>query len=265
VILKKSDLQNKIKLKKKWTIANYTRPVKVGESFVLVVWILAILLLLCAGIVYRIMAKQLKLVVDTSIKLPHPLSTFPAEVGNWNGKDVPIPYNIQRVAGNDDFLSRLYTNRLTKEWANVYIAYSARPRTMLGHKPQVCYVGNGWILDSTESSKVISASGTTIPCLVHRFHKPAPDNTRVVVLNFYILNGQITSDESSFSGVGWRTPNIAGNPARYVAQVQISSVLENSVRIAAKDMTDLMITFFPDENGKVKAAEYINTQSSVLK
>lgn len=237
---------------------NCNRPAKCSsKSSVWAIWILAILLLLCAGIAYRITAKQLKLVVDTSIKLPYPLSTFPTEVGNWSGKDVPIPYNIQRVAGNDDFLSRLYTNRLTKEWANVYIAYSARPRTMLGHKPQVCYVGNGWILESTESSKVISASGTTIPCLVHRFHKPAPDNTKVVVLNFYILNGQITSDESGFSGVGWRTPNIAGNPARYVAQVQISSVLENSIRAVAKDMADLISDFLPDREGRVKATDFI--------
>jgi hypothetical protein len=252
-------------LKKKWIIANYAKPVKGGGSFVWIVWILAILLLLCAGIVYRITAKQMKLVFDTPIKLPYPLSIFPTEVGNWSGRDVPIPYNIQQAAGNDDFLSRFYTNELTKEWANVYIAYSARPRTMIGHKPQACYVGSGWILDSTEPSKVVSASGTTIPCLVHRFHKPAPDNIKVVVLNFYILNGQITSDESSFSGIGWRTPNIAGNPARYVAQVQISSILENSVRLAAKDMTDLIITFFPDENGKVKTAEYINTPNSVSK
>jgi hypothetical protein len=197
--------------------------------------------------------------------LPHPLSTFPTKIGDWSGKESPIPYNIQKVAANDDFLSRLYTKELTKEWANVYIAYSARPRTMLGHKPEVCYVGSGWILDSTESSKVVSASGTTIPCLVHRFHKPAPDSIKVVVMNFYILNGQITSDESSFSGLGWSTPNIAGNPARYVAQVQISSTVENSTRVAAKDMTDLILEFLPDGNGKVKTTEYINTQSSVSK
>jgi hypothetical protein len=244
---------------------NYVRPVKGGGSFVWIVWMLAILLLLCAGIVYRVTAKQMNLVFDTSIKLPYPLSTFPTEVGNWSGKDVPIPYNIQRIAGNDDFLNRLYTNEMTKEWANIYIAYSARPRTMLGHKPEVCYVGSGWILDSTESSKVISASGTTIPCLVHRFHKPAPDDIKVVVLNFYILNGQITSDESSFSGLGWSAPNIAGNPARYVAQVQISSTVENYTRVVAKDMTGLILEFLPDGNGKVKAAEYINAQNSVLK
>ena len=68
-----------------------------------------------------------------------------------------------------------------------------------------------------------------------------------------------------FSGLGWRTPNIAGDPARYVAQVQINSVLENSTRTAAKDMTDLILDFFPDQNGKVRAIEFANTKSSTVK
>ena len=84
---------------------------------------------------------------------------------------------------------------------------------------------------------------------------PAPRNDQVVVLNYYILNGRITADDSGFSGVGVRTPNIAGNPARYVAQVQISSIMENSVLSAAKDMTERILGFFPDENGKVRVVE----------
>jgi hypothetical protein len=95
--------------------------------------------------------------------------------------------------------------------------------------------------------------------LIHRFHKPAPAYDQTVVLNFYILNGQITTDEDSFSGLFGRRPNIAGNPARYVAQVQISSVLEDSIRTTAKDITGLILDFFPDENGKVRATESIQT------
>jgi hypothetical protein len=77
-----------------------------------------------------------------------------------------------------------------------------------------------------------------------------------VVLNFYILNGQLTANEDTFSGIGWRTPNIGGNPARYVAQVQISSVLENSARRATADMSELLLDFLPDANGRVRAATY---------
>ncbi len=221
--------------------------------------LLAVVLLISSGMTYRILAAHLKLIADTPIKLSVSLSGFPLRIGNWVGKDVPIPENIQRVAGNDAFLNRLYINKSSNQWANVYIAYTARPRTMLGHRPEICYVGGGWILDSTEQSKFISYFGRHIPCLIHRFHMPAPRNDEIVVLNFYILNGQITADENGFSGVGIRTPNIAGNPARYVAQIQISSVLENSALCVAKDMTELILDFFPDENGKVKAAEYANT------
>lgn len=244
---------------------HYTRLTGSGKISTSMVCILALILLTLSGIVYRVLASHLQFVVDSPITLPVPLRTFPTEIGNWTGKDVPIPENIQRVAAVDDFLSRLYINRTTNQWANVYVPYTARPRTMLGHRPQVCYPAGGWIHDSTEPSEVISSSGRKIPCLIHHFHIPPPGYEERIVLNFYILNGQLTADESGFSGVGWRTPNIAGDPARYVTQVQISSVLENSVRTAAEDMTDLMLDFFPDENGEVRAVEYSNTTNNVLK
>ena len=236
-----------------------------GRSTIWFFWVLATVVIVLAGVGYRILASHLKLVVETPIALPVPLSAFPAHVGAWTGKDVPIPQNVQRAAGNDDFINRLYVNNATQEWVNVYVAYSARPRTMVGHRPEVCYVGGGWVHDSTQPSQVISSTGRTIPCVVHWFHMPAPHYEEIAVLSFYIVNGRITSAESVFSGLGWRTPNIAGNPARYVAQVQISSVLENSVRDATKDLTELLIDFFPDENGFVRAATYIRDQGSALK
>ncbi len=231
-----------------------------GKSSVSLVCLLAVLILVSAGTAYRVSASRLKLITGTPIALPVPLSAFPMQIGDWAGKDVPIPENIQRVAANDDFLNRLYVNQTTNQWANVYVAYSARPRTMLGHRPDVCYVGGGWVHDSTEEAKFISSFGRHVSCLIHRFHTPAPRNDQVVVLNYYILNGQITADESGFSGVSWRTPNIAGRPARYITQVQISSILENSTLSAAKDMTEQILDFFPDKDGKVRAAERRNNK-----
>lgn len=243
----------------------YARLARLGKISTSLVWVLALILLILSGVGYRVLASRLKLLVGNPINLPVSLSAFPSEISNWVGQDVPISENIQRVAGTDDFLSRLYVNSTNNQWANVYIPYTARPRTMLGHRPQVCYPASGWIHDSTEPSEVISSSGRKIPCLIHHFHMPAPGYEERIVLNFYILNGQLTADESGFSGVGWRTPNIAGAPARYVAQVQISSILENSVRKAARDMTDLILDFLPDENGKVQVVEYSNVVSDVLK
>jgi len=220
------------------------------------IWVLAALLLVSAGVTYRVVASRLNRLVQTPVQLPVPLSEVPLQIGNWSGQDVPIPPNIIRVTGTDDFLNRLYSNKLSNQYVSVYIAYTARPRTMLGHRPQVCYPAGGWVHDSTEHTHIYSASGRTIPCLMHRFHMPAPSYEEKIVLNFYIVNGKLTSDEGVFSGVGWRTPNIAGDPARYAAQVQIASVLETPVKRAATDMTDLLLEFFPDENGNAKAIRF---------
>jgi len=225
-------------------------------------WVLAVLLLISAGTTYRILASHLKLVVNTPVKLPVYLSSFPSQIGDWVGTNLSIPSTAREYMEKnfaDDFISRRYINSMTQAWADIYVVYcSSRPGGILGHQPRVCYPGFGWIHDSTERSQFISRTGKQITCLIHRFHKPAPSYDQTVVLNFYILNGQITADENDFSGPFGRRPNIARDPARYVAQVQISSVLENSIRAAAKDMTDLILDFLPDRNGQVRA-EYTNT------
>lgn len=236
---------------------------RTGHVPVFLVLFVALLLLVLSGVAYRALASHLKLVVDTPVELPVPLSEFPKRIGDWTGKDVPIPANIVRAAHNDAFLNRFFVNELNNQWANVYIAYTAHPRTMLGHRPQICYVAGGWVHESTIPTSLTSNTGRELPCLIHRFRRPSPETEETVVLNFYIVNGRLTSDERVFSGVGFRTPNIDGDPARYVAQVQISSVYENSIRSAARDITDQILDFFPDENGKVRAVKFVETSSVV--
>jgi EpsI family protein len=225
---------------------------------------IATVILLFADVGYHQLAAKLEVVSSTPIELPFPLKLLPVQIGGWTGEDIPISETIQRVTGCDDYLNRLYVHRVNNRWVNVYIAYSARPRTMVGHKPEVCYIAGGWILDSSEQSQVLSKSGLTVPCLVNRFHKPSPSNEEIVVVNFYVVNGQLTNDSRVFSGLGWRTPNIAGNPARYVAQVQVSSVLENTARTAVAEMIDLMLGFLPDEEGKTKLTRDTEAAGGIL-
>jgi hypothetical protein len=246
-----------------------TRWTRLGKISTSSAWVFAVVLVLLSGIAYRVSASRLRFLADTPISLPLPLNTFPSRIGNWVGSDLSIPSTTKEYMEKnfaDDFLSRRYINTAANAWADVFVVYcSSRPGGILGHQPRVCYPAHGWIHDSTESSQFTSSAGRQISCLIHRFHKPAPMYDQTVVLNFYILNGQITTDEDSFSGLFGRRPNIAGDPARYVAQVQISSVLEDSIRTAAKDMTGLILDFFPDENSKVRATEFHSTTSDILK
>jgi hypothetical protein len=226
------------------------------------VWLaatLAVLMLVTSGAVYRTLTSRVQGGTITAVRLPIPLKEMPATVDGWKGEDLEIPattivYMQQNFA--DDFVSRRYLNAARSLWADVYVVYcSSKPGGILGHQPLVCYPNNGWIHDSTETSEITASSGRPINCLVHRFHKPAPSYQQMVVLSFYVLNGQITLSEDKFSGPWGRRPNISGDPARYVAQIQISSILEHSVRTAAAQMADIILAFLPDQEGRVKAIE----------
>ena len=214
-------------------------------------WITALLLLISTGGLYQSLARKMDRFSQEPIRLPLPLQSFPLQVRGWEGADIPIPKTIQEVAGNDDFLNRAYVQAEAQQSATVYVAYSARPRTMQGHRPQECYPANGWVRDETLHGEFFTQGGRRIPCLIHRFHLPAPRYDSLVVVNYYILNGRVTDDEQGFSGVSWRTPNINRDPARYVTQVQISALTETIARRAAADLTDLILDYFPDEAGRV--------------
>jgi len=238
-----------------------------GHRYVFI-WLMAALLLVLSGIAYRVLASRLQLVLNTPVRLPVSLSVFPWEIGKWEGMERPIPLTTKEYMEKnfaDEYLSRRYISKDSKAWADLYIVYcSSRPGGILGHQPRVCYPGSGWVHDGTEESQFTCASGRQIPCLVHRFHKPARAYEQTVILNFYILNGQITTDESDFSSPFGRRPNVEGDPARYVAQVQISSVVENSIRSAAEDMAGLILDFLPDKDGTVRATELYETSEDVL-
>ncbi len=219
--------------------------------------IFAVIVLFTSGAVYRHFAPQWQGTGLDPIRLPVPLERFPRTIDDWISRDLPIATITQRYMRQhfaDDYISRHYIHTQTRTWADLYVVYcSSRPAGILGHKPGVCYPAHGWIPDETLPSEVVTKRGHKIPCLIHRFHKPAPAYAEIVVLSFYVVNGRISIDQRAFSNLMGRNPNISGDPAKYVAQIQISSILENSIRLAAEDMIDTILDIIPDPNGLVRA------------
>ena len=220
-------------------------------------WFCAMTILIAGGWAYRHYTPAWQGTGETIIHLPVPLSAFPNHIGNWEGQDQTLPSTTESYMRRnfaDDFFNKRFINTQRNLWADLYVVYCAsRPSAIRGHRPGVCYVNSGWIQDSTVPDEFTTLTGLKVPCLIHRFHKPPPDYTEIVVMNFYVVSGQLTNSESDLTHKVGRNPNMEGDPAKYVAQVQISSFLENDVREAAADLVDRILYYLPDETGLVRA------------
>ena len=226
-----------------------------GRKSITLVWVLSVALLVSSGIAYRLLAAEYRRIVDGPVALPVPLVQFPRMLNGWVGEDLSIPEITQeymRTYFADDYFSRRYKNDSTGQWANLYVVYcSSQPSGILGHNPAVCYPVHGWIQDRETPSQFATRSELRIDCLVRQFHKSSPGYQETIVLNFYVVNGRIRAREQDFSGFWSRLPNIAGDRARYVAQVQVSSTNESWAQSLARDLTDTILSFLPNVGGKV--------------
>lgn len=174
------------------------------------------------GLTYRWFTRVTGASSPEPVMLEHPLATLPLRLGDWSGVDVPIDGRILDVAGTDDYVNRRYVEDGSNESVNFYLGYCSRPAKMLGHRPRVCYPANGWAHEKTRAESVALADGTTLDCLVHSFTRERPLRGALIVLNYYVLRGQHTTDWADFWGPKLRRPNLSRDPAFYVAQIQIS-------------------------------------------
>ena len=174
-----------------------------GRVSVTLVWILTMALLVSSGIAYRAVAAGLK----NPIALPVSLSQFPRALYGWTGDDSPIQASTveyMRTHFADDYFSRRYVNSSTSQGADLYVVYcSSKPGGIIGHNPTYCYPGNGWKLEGTTPSQIVTHSERVVDCLVHRFSKSTPAYQEIVVVNFYVVNGLISVRERDFSNF-WR-------------------------------------------------------------
>src|SRR3989339_712896 len=111
----------------------------------IILWLVAGILALCLGLLYRKHAVFIEGIVAKPVVLPIALKSLPEQIQSWTSRDIDLSAEVRQAADCDDYLNRLYTEESSGLWANLYIAYSGRPRTMVGHRPSVCYTANGWM------------------------------------------------------------------------------------------------------------------------
>jgi EpsI family protein len=100
-----------------------------------------------------------------------PLSSFPAQLGNWDSTEIELDKETRAVLGAGDFLERVYQIEAEKVPAiDLFLAYFPSQRTGdTIHSPQHCLPGAGW--NPEENGRVtLSLPG----------HAPFPANRYVI-------------------------------------------------------------------------------------
>lgn len=217
--------------------------------------VIAALLLLFSGWAYRKEAQRLHAFGRVKVLPEISFKYFPRTIDGWEGRDQPISDTVLRIAANDDYVCRNYRNVEKQLNASLYIAYTCEPMRMLGHRPQICYPANGWILEATDTDHLTMANAVDTPVLIHRFYKPGLADEHIVVLNYYIVNGTVTADHAAISGLKWRRRRMPSGQPSYVAQVQISSDGAAAAHELAQTLADQILFHLPkgqNKSGTVK-------------
>lgn len=186
--------------------------------------ITASFLMLILGLGYRVLAARLSAPLNTTPISPAALELLPLQIGDWTGREVPLDEDIVRTADTDAHINRSYSRNNSFEFISLYVATGVKARDLMPHRPEVCYTGAGWTLIDKRSLELPLSDGTELPCNVMQFSRGTLTTKKVVVLDYYIVDGQYCSDVSLLRSKAWR----GSGTVRYVAQVQIVTSISSN-------------------------------------
>lgn len=121
-----------------------------------------------------------------------PLKEFPEKIGDWVGREVPLPARIVADAGMNEYVDRVYWNPGGRT-VTLFISYYLTQRTGdTIHSPKNCLPGAGWQpLESREIS-IPMANGSRV---VANEYVVARDAQRALVFYWYQERGRDIASE----------------------------------------------------------------------
>jgi EpsI family protein len=196
-------------------------------------------LMLVFGLAYRVVAAKLEAPVDTTPISPDALARFPMQIGDWTGEEVPLDEAIVRQTDTDAHLNRRYVRGGGLEYVSFYVACGVKARDLMPHRPEVCYTGAGWTLTDRRSMELPLSDSAKLPCNIMQFSRGALNTQKVVVLDYYLVDGQYCADVSLLRSKAWR----GSGTVRYVAQIQIVTSVTATLdaEAAAKAVRDFAL------------------------
>jgi EpsI family protein len=121
------------------------------------------------------------------------LSSFPMNMGNWQGREAAFAPGELEALGPGEFLLRNYVRPASKQPINLYIAFLPSQRSGdTIHSPKNCLPGSGWTPIKSSRISVPRADGTAVT--INRYIVANGDN-RDLVFYWYQAHGRVTPSE----------------------------------------------------------------------
>lgn len=192
------------------------------------VWLattLAAMVLLGTGWGHRVLVTRIDRALQQMVQPVQPLASLPLRLSGWLGWDEPLDERVRQAAHFDDeYVNRAYFNPRVGASVGVFIGFVGRPRSHLGHRPDVCYAAHGWEQGWQKSVPVTTPAGSSIPCILHKFRPPDGFGRPRLVLATYMVNGRFTHDPAAFRQYNARSPNLLRGRPAYLTRIHVSLV-----------------------------------------
>ena len=151
---------------------------------------LAIVILLLAGTALFLRALDRK----QSVSPRTALASFPLELKNWAGTDIPIPAETRKSLGTGEFLQRMYKDPVSGgAYVDLYVAYIPDQHALFRHLPQVCLEGAGW--SPVKSGKTALGFPGDTPFPANRYVIGRGDDRQLVVFWYSVRGRRVAAQD----------------------------------------------------------------------
>jgi EpsI family protein len=122
------------------------------------------------------------------------LASFPVQVRNWAGTDVPIPNEILKTLGPGEFLQRRYVAERTQHPAvDLYVAYRPNEHSLFNHLPQACLTGSGWTVVESGTTTLQFPGETAFEA--NRYLIERGTDRQLVVFWYWVHGRRVASED----------------------------------------------------------------------
>lgn len=126
------------------------------------------------------------------------LASFPLEMKNWVGTDVPIPEEtlktLRTTLSSGEFLQRTYKDQTDNGvYVDLYVAYLPNQQALFSHLPQDCLEGSGWTTMSSGITTLAFPGEAPFPA---NHYLIAKGRDRQIVLFWYSARGRRVASEN---------------------------------------------------------------------